>query len=406
MAVHLWRPSKEATFRQLLPIVRVEGVERRRHCFIRHRAPAAAGDGPVTARGDRVILLVGTRKGLFVFESDARRRAWRHHGPYHKGWGIQHAVLDPRRPGHVYACAANAWWGSHLFLGRDFGRVWQMAEDPKLPRQVGKLKAWWHVAPGPESEPNVVYAGVEPAALFRSADAGRTWKTVNGLNLHGSRRQWQPGGGGLILHTIHPDVDGRMIAAVSAAGVFVSDDRGSSWHPVNDGIVSEFLPDPRSEVGACPHKVHPSPGAPKRWWQQNHCGVYRSDDGGRRWRNATRALPSGFGFPLAVHPRDPDTAWVAPLDSADFRAFIDGQVAVWRTCDAGKSWDKLTKGLPGGVAFTMSYREGLAADALDPVGVYFGTASGAVFASADEGDSWSLVAEHLPPVLSVSVGLA
>jgi hypothetical protein len=357
----------------------------------------------------KVLLLVGTKKGLFIFSSGDRCQ-WARMAPSQAGREINHATYDPRS-GRIYACSNDSWFGCQIVWSPDLGKTWETAaESPKFPESSGlKLDRLWHVEPGRASEPNVLYAGVAPASLFRSDDAGRTWTVVLGLSQHPTRPQWHPGAGGLCLHSIVVDHSNqrRMFVGISAVGVFRTDDGGATWNPANQGTRAEFLPDKYPEYGQCVHKLlmAPSSGAEPVLFQQNHCGMYRSGDGGRKWQEITDGLPSDFGFPLAVHPRTPETVYVLPLKGAEFRCPPEGKLRVFRSANGGKSWDALGEGLPQSDVYCGVYREGMTMDSLEPAGIYFGTNTGKVFASNDEGNSWHLLADDLPPVYSVSAAI-
>lgn len=360
-------------------------------------------------RRDHVVLLVGTRMGLFTLESDRARRRWRIRGPGLTGYEIYHAVLDPRDPRRAYAAARHSVWGVHLYRSADGGGTWDLlTEAPHYPPETGReLKAIWFVAPGPDSEPSGVYAGIEPAGLFASRDRGETWAAVDGLNEHATNATWQPAGGGLALHSIlfDPRDPAVRYAALSAGGAYRSDDGGRTWAPKNAGVRAEFLPTKHPEAGQCVHKMVVHPAKPDRLYQQNHCGTYRSDDRGDHWEEITNGLPSDFGYPVAVDPGDPDAAYVIPEQSSHLRTTVDGRLRVYRTRDAGRSWKALTRGLPQENVYITVLREAMATDGLDPCGVYFGTSSGHLFASRDAGDSWEMIAGFLPRILSVEAAV-
>jgi photosystem II stability/assembly factor-like uncharacterized protein len=266
-----------------------------------------------------------------------------------------------------------------------------------------KLDRIWHIEPGLPSEPGVLYAGVAPAALFRSEDSGQTWRELTGLTDHPTRREWNPGAGGLCLHSIvlDPANAKHFFVGISAAGVFRTEDGGATWRTANRGTRAEFMPNKLPEFGQCVHKLLMAPGQPPLLYQQNHCGVYRSADAGESWQEITAGLPSDFGFPLAIHPRDRETIYVLPLKGAEFRCPVENKLRVFRSRDGGRNWSALTAGLPQENAFTSVYREGMAVDRADPAGIYFGTNTGKVYSSRDEGDTWQLLADNLPPVFSV-----
>ena len=352
-----------------------------------------------------LLVLIGTRKGLFLLHGGEERRTWRLEGPLLAGWAVYHGVVDPR-DGALYACTNHEAYGATVHRSRDGGRSWTRAETLGLPEESGlALQRTWHVEPDGEDRPGTLWLGAAPGALFRSDDSGESWQPVESLLAHPTRERWQPGAGGLCCHSIQlgPAADGLMYVGISAAGVFRSHDAGSSWEPANHGTAADFLPDPYPEVGQCVHKLLRHPARADRLWQQNHCGVYRSDDGGTSWERLDgNGLPSDFGFGLALHPRDPDTAWVAPEEGAENRVVCEGRLGVYRTRDGGASWELSAGGLPER-AWTGVLREGLASDLLEPAGVYLGTQGGSVFISPDEGESWREAAAHLPPVLSVEV---
>ncbi|MGB3719644.1 MAG: sialidase family protein [Hyphomicrobiaceae bacterium] len=351
----------------------------------------------------KVLVLLGTKKGAVILESDARRRSWELRGPFCETWPLNHVIGDPSN-GVIYAAGGNEWFGPAVWKSTDLGKTWtHSSEGLSYGEGQDPIKAAWSLARG---QGNTLFAGVEPAGLFRSDDGGQSWTHVAGLREHPSRPQWQPGGGGLILHSIvpHPNDENQIWVAISTAGVFYSADAGESWAPRNRGTRADYMPDDQKypELGQCVHCIVMAPGTSERLYQQNHCGMYRSDDGGRNWVSIENGLPSSFGFPAAAHPRDPDTLYLVPLNGDIAGRFMpDAKAAVWRTRDGGATWQDLREGLPQRNAFLGVLRQALATDTLDPAGVYFGTSSGAVFASADEGESWNCIALHLPTITSV-----
>lgn len=358
------------------------------------------GEGP--QRGD-VLVMVGTRKGGFLFWSDERRRDWRRK-PVHAGWMVHHMAFDPRDQS-VYAATNGEVFGGLVQRSADFGETWK-ARSEKLDypaESAHRVRKVWHVLPGEPDSPGRVYAGVERAGLFQSDDLGETWSPVEGLHGHPTSEQWQPGNGGLCLHSmaIDPQDPRRLYVGISAVGVFRSDDGGRTWSTKNKGVRADFLPDPYPEFGQCVHKLRIHPSRPDVLYQQNHCGVYRSDDRGDSWVDISEGLPFRFGFPMAIHAYDPDTVYVVPHD--DNRLVPDGRMTVWRTRDRGATWRPLTQGLPGDAHLTV-LREAMDTDACDRCGVYVGTETGQVFFSRDEGDSWEVLADLLPPVYAVSTG--
>lgn len=361
----------------------------------------------VSPRSGDVLLLVGTMKGAFLFRSDDRRGGWEMGGPYFPGEAVYAMAYDGRGGRHrIWAGPHSMHWGGVLRSSDDFGQSWTLPEEAnvKFPEGTGAaLKQIWQVVAGRDSEPDTLYCGVEPAALFVSKDAGDTWRLTEGLWNHPQRPQWMPGGGGLCLHTIllDPADPNRIRIAVSTGGMYVTEDGGSTWRPSNRGVSAVFLPDKFPEFGQCVHKVVQSKRQPERMYLQNHWGLFRSDDRGESWTDIANGVPSDFGFPIAIHPEDPDCAWILPVESDQFRCTPEGKLRVYRTRDAGRSWQPMTEGLPQKDAYETVLRDAMAVDPLGPTGVYFGTRSGKLYGSADEGDSWSELADGLPPVVSV-----
>ena len=359
-----------------------------------------------------VVLLVGTTKGLFLLRAPASRRTWELAGPYHPGKSVYAAALDARAGRQrLWAGVSSMHWGALIARSDDWGRTWHEPAEAnvRFPAESGlSLKQVWQITPGRAEEPDRLFAGVEPAALFESTDAGETWTPLKGLLDHPQRERWMPGGGGLCLHTVIPDPTNpaRMWIAISTAGVYRTEDDGRSWAPRNTGIRAEFLPDKHPEFGQCVHKVVQHPARPDTLFAQNHWGLYRSDDGGDLWQDVARGVPSDFGFGMAIHPRDPDTVYIVPLESDMFRCVPEARLRVYRTRDGGRSWHALTRGLPQRDAYDTVLRDALATDRAEPAGVYVGTRSGRVYASRDEGASWTLVADGLPPVLCVRAVIA
>jgi photosystem II stability/assembly factor-like uncharacterized protein len=370
----------------------------------------------------RLVVLVGTRKGLFLLEGDAARRSWAMNGPYFLGQVVNHAVLDPRDGRTLLAAVRAGHLGPTVYRSEDLGASWSEAATPPAfaraaPGETGETVShvFW-LTPGHASEPGRWYAGTSPQGLFVSDDAGRSWDGVAGFNAHPDRRRWigglqdaPPDGG--TLHSINVDpVDAsHLYIGCSGGGVFESRDHGASWAPLNRGCEADFLPDPDAEFGHDPHclRVHPVSGDV---YQQNHCGIYRLDRSEARWDRIGRAMPTAIGdigFPIALHPRDPATAWVFPMDGGTVwpRMPIDGKPAAYVTRDSGASWERQDTGLPAGQAWFTVKRQALATDALDPVGVYFGTTGGEVWGSFDEGRKWHCLSLHLPHIYSVETAL-
>jgi photosystem II stability/assembly factor-like uncharacterized protein len=353
----------------------------------------------------QVALLVGTRKGLFVLDGDATRDSWRVRGPLCDGWPMHDAIFDDRA-GSIYAGGGSNWYGPAVWRSDDLGRTWTHSSEGITYGDRGpKVATIWNVTAGIDA----LYAGVEEAGLFRSRDGGATWQHVEGLTNHPSRPEWQPGNGGLILHSIvpHPTDADRVWVGISAVGAFETQDGGATWETRNKGVRADFNPDNiYPEFGQCVHKLVMAADGGEHLYQQNHCGVYRSSDGGRQWEEITSGLPSQFGFPMGAHPRDPKTVWTIPLtEPQDGRLMPDGHAAVWRTNDGGDSWIRGDEGLPQHDAYVGVLREAMAVDRLDPVGVYFGTSTGQLYGSRDEGRSWRLIADNLPAIWSVEAAV-
>jgi photosystem II stability/assembly factor-like uncharacterized protein len=346
-------------------------------------------------------LLVGTKKGGFILEPNGGAAGWRINGPLCEKWPIYDMNWD--RSGAVYAAGGNAWYGPAVWRSTDRGKTWMHSSDGLTYGEgegAPKLTTVWNVTPADRA----LYAGVEPAGLFRSEDDGRTWQHVEGLRRHPTTPEWQPGAGGLCLHSIvaHPTDRDRVWIAISAVGAFETRDGGETWETRNKGVRAEFSPVKYPEFGQCVHKLVMAAGTNERLYQQNHCGVYRSDDGGASWQEITDGLPSDFGFPMVRHPRDPETVFVIPLNGAEHGRYVpDGKAAVWRTSDGGASWRRLDRGLPQEHAYIGVLREAMAIDSGDPPGIYFGTSTGELYGSLDGGESWQVIASHLPPIWSV-----
>ncbi|HXG35257.1 MAG TPA: hypothetical protein VNJ11_17975 [Bryobacteraceae bacterium] len=364
-----------------------------------------------------VRVLVGTRKGAFILTADGTRRDWNVSGPFFGGWEVYHVQGSPADPDRLYASQSSGWFGQLIQRSNDGGRTWEAVGnqfafegEPGTHQffdgtsQPWKFKRVWHFEPAAD-DPDTVYAGVEDAALFRTTDGGATWHELPGLRRHESSSNWHPGAGGLGLHTIllGPDASGRIVVAISAAGVFRSDDGGATWQPANRGLRSEFLPDPGAEVGHCVHRIAMHPSRPDVLFMQKHWDVMRSDDGGRTWREVSGDLPSDFGFPIAVHAHEPETVYVIPIKSDSEHYPPEGRLRVYRSRTGGGQWEPLTRGLPQNDCYVNVLREAMAVDTLEPCGVYFGTTGGQVYVSADAGDSWAPIVRDLPPVLSVEV---
>ncbi|HZN73765.1 MAG TPA: exo-alpha-sialidase [Micromonosporaceae bacterium] len=354
-----------------------------------------------------VLLAIGTGKGLFLARSEDDRKSWELSGPHHPMTGVYGVGIDTRRATpRLLAGVTSSHFGPSVAVSDDLGVSWQEPDHAPLafPEDTEKaLVRVWQFAPGAASEPDVVYAGTEPQALFRSTDGGATYEMVRGLWDHPHREHWGAGFGGPAIHTVlpHPTDPQSMVVAMSTGGVYRTSDGGATWAPSNTGIKAYYMPDKYPEYGQCVHKVARDAGNPDRFYAQVHHGVYRSDDGGSTWQSIADGLPSDFGFPIVAHPRRGDVVYNFPLAADSRRHPVDERCRVFRSEDAGKTWQPLSDGLPSGPFYPSVLRDAMSADNADTVGLYFGTRSGEVYASRDEGDSWSLVASHLPDVLSV-----
>ncbi len=380
----------------------------------------------------KIRLLVGTKKGAFVLTSDGARKNWRVNGPFFAGWEVYHLKGSPADPNRIYASQSSGWFGQIMQRSDDGGMTWstpgsspeELKATDGFPRgesnkftylgEVGthqwydgsqhpwEFKRVWHLEPS-LADPNVAYAGVEDAAIFKTTDAGKTWTELPGLRA--ARGQlWQPGAGGMAVHTIllDPQNSSRMFVAISAAGAFRSDDGGTTWKPINRGLKSNYeLPDPNAEVGHCVHRIALHPSRPNVLFMQKHWDVMRTDDAGDNWREVSGNLPSDFGFPIDVHAHEPETVFVVPIKSDSEHYPPDGKLRVYRSKVGGNDWEPLTNGLPQSNCYVNVLRDAMSVDSLDPCGVYFGTTGGQVYGSANGGDAWSAIVHDLPPVYSV-----
>jgi photosystem II stability/assembly factor-like uncharacterized protein len=389
----------------------------------------------------RVRVLVGTRKGAFILTSDGKREKWDLSGPHFAGWEIYHMKGSPADPNRLYASQTSGWFGQVIQRSDDGGKTWTQPGTPPgepttepggMPKGEsnkfvydssansgkpltthqwydGSQRPWefkrvWHLEPS-HNDADTVYAGVEDAALFRSTDGGKSWQELSGLRGHGTGPQWQPGAGGMCLHTIliDPGNPNRIFTAISAAGAFRTDDGGKTWKPINKGLHSQYIPDPTAEVGHCVHRIALHGSRPNTLFMQKHWDVMRSDDAGETWHEVSGNLPSDFGFVIDVHAHEPETIFVVPIKSDGEHFPPDGKLRVYRSRTGGNEWEALTKGLPQRDCYVNVLRDAMAVDSLDKCGVYFGTTGGQVYASADAGDSWSPIVRDLPAVLSVEV---
>jgi photosystem II stability/assembly factor-like uncharacterized protein len=364
-----------------------------------------------------VRVLVGTRKGAFILTSDGKRERWDVSGPHFGGWEIYHIKGSPADPNRLYASQSSGWFGQTIQRSDDGGATWEPVGNEFVYDGVPGTHQWydgtqhpwefkrvWHLEPS-LTDPDTVYAGAEDAALFRTTDGGKTWQELSGLRQHGSGPSWQPGAGGMCLHTIilDPSNPDRIFIAISAAGAFRTDDGGKTWQPINRGLRSEFMPNPEAEVGHCVHNLAMNASRPGVLFMQKHWDVMRSDDAGESWREISGNLPSDFGFPIAVHAHEPDTVYVVPIKSDSEHFPPDGKLRVYRSRAGGDEWEALTNGLPQSDCYVNVLRDAMAVDSLDSCGVYFGTSGGQVYASADAGDTWTAIVRDLPGVLSVEV---
>jgi photosystem II stability/assembly factor-like uncharacterized protein len=374
--------------------------------------PHTQGDNMSTVR-----VLVGTRKGAFILTADGKRKNWKIDGPHFGGWEMYHLKGSPVNPNRLYASQSNGWFGQVVNRSDDGGKSWQPVGNNFAYEGVTGTHQWydgtphpwefkrvWHLEPS-LTEPDVVYAGVEDAALFRSADGGESWQELAGLRGHGSGPAWQPGAGGMCLHTIllDPKKPERMFIAISAAGAFRTDNGGQSWQPINQGLRSDYIPDPAAEVGHCVHHMALHPARPEVLFMQKHWDVMRSDNGGDSWYEISGNLPSDFGFVVDVHAHEPETVYVIPIKSDSEHYPPEGKLRVYRSKTGGNEWEALTKGLPQENCYVNILRDAMAVDQLDSCGIYFGTTGGQVYVSADGGDNWEAIVRDLPAVLSVEV---
>jgi len=364
-----------------------------------------------------VRVLVGTRKGAFVLTSDGKRQRWDITGPYFGGWEIYHLKASPVDPNRLYASQCSGWFGQLIQRSNDGGKTWEPVGNKFVYDGVPGTHMWydgtphpwefkrvWHLEPS-LTDPDTVYAGVEDAALFRTTDGGQTWQELPGLRGHGTGAKWQPGAGGMGLHTIllDPSNPARIFIAISAAGVFRTDDAGKTWRPMNRGLKSKYIPDQNAEVGFCVHRIAMHRSRPNVLFMQLHWDVNRSDDAGESWHEVSGNLPTDFGFPIEVHAHEPDTIYVVPIKSDSEHYVHEGKLRVFRSRTGGNEWEPLTQGLPQENCYVNVLRDAMAVDSLDKCGVYFGTTGGQVYASADAGDSWAAIVRDLPAVLSVEV---
>ncbi|HEY3837744.1 MAG TPA: sialidase family protein [Bryobacteraceae bacterium] len=365
----------------------------------------------------KVRVLVGTKKGAFVLESDGKREKWEVSGPHFAGWEIYHLKGSPVNPDRLYASQSTGWHGQVMQRSNDGGKTWEPVSNKLLYDGVPGTHQWydgtphpwefkrvWHLEPS-LTDAETVYAGVEDAALFRSTDGGRNWEELSGLRKHGTGPKWQPGAGGMCLHSIVLDRQNpqRMYIAISAAGAFRTDDAGQTWKPINNGLVSPFLPDPKAEVGHCVHHIAMHPSRSDVLFMQKHWDVMRTDNAGEQWQEVSGNLPTDFGFVIDVHAHEPETIYVVPIKSDAEHFPLDGKLSVYRSRTGGNEWEALTKGLPQADCYVNVLRDAMSVDSLDSCGIYFGTTGGQVYGSANAGDTWAPIVRDLPSVLSVEV---
>jgi photosystem II stability/assembly factor-like uncharacterized protein len=364
-----------------------------------------------------VRVLVGTRKGAFILTSDEKRESWDVSGPHFPGWEIYHMKGSPTNPDRIFASQTSGWFGQVIQRSDDGGRSWQpMGNQFQYDGPTGthlwydntphpwEFARVWHLEPS-LTDPDTILAGVEDAALFRSTDGGQNWTELAALRTHESAPKWQPGAGGMCLHTIiqDPNTPGRIFIAISSAGAFRSDDAGESWKPINRGLVSDQIPEPTAEVGHCVHRLAMHPSRSNVLYMQKHWDVMRSDDAGDSWREVSGNLPTDFGFVIDVHAHEPETIYVVPIKSDSEHYPPDGKLRVYRSRTGGNEWEELTNGLPQKDCYVNVLRDAMTVDSLDSCGIYFGTTGGQVYASTDSGDSWAPIVRDLPAVLSVEV---
>jgi hypothetical protein len=362
-----------------------------------------------------VRVLVGTKKGAFVLTADGTRKAWKVDGPFFGGWEMYHLKGSPADPNRLYASQSTGWHGQVIQRSNDGGKSWEPVDNKFVYAGTPGPHKWydgtphpyefkrvWHLEPSLD-DPDTVYAGVEDAALFQTTDGGKSWVELPGLRRHSTASSWQPGAGGLCLHTIllDPVRRGRMFVAISAAGAFRSEDGGATWKAINRGLRSQYIPDPEAEVGHCVHRIAQHRSRPDVLFMQKHWDVMRTDDAGGSWREVSGNLPSDFGFSIEVHPHEPDTVYVFPIKSDSEHYPPEGRLRVYRSRGGGTVWEPLTKGLPQQDCYVNVLRDASSTDSLQPAGVYFGTTGGQVYASADAGNSWTAIVRDLPAVYSV-----